>query len=73
MRRLLWLGVTALLAVGGATGAGCVVRERSYARGPGYARGCPGGVFIEGHYGPHGRWHPGHWRCPGVVERIEID
>jgi hypothetical protein len=34
---------------------------------------CPGGVWIEGHYGPRGRWHPGHWRCPGVVEVVEID
>ena len=29
---------------------------------------CPGGYWIEGHYGPRGRWHPGHWRCPGVIE-----
>jgi hypothetical protein len=51
--------------------SGCVVRERVVARpGP---PGCPGGVWIEGHRGPRGRFHPGHWRCPGVVERVEID
>jgi hypothetical protein len=50
--------------------SGCVVRERTVAARPGT---CPGGYWIEGHYGPRGRWHPGHWRCPGVVERIEID
>jgi hypothetical protein len=20
-------------------------------------------VWVPGHYGPWGRWHPGHWRC----------
>lgn len=39
---------------------GCYVRTV-----PGH---CPGGVWIEGHYGPRGRWHRGHWRCPGVIE-----
>jgi hypothetical protein len=59
-----------LLFLSAATGlSGCVVRERTVAR-PG---GCPGGVWVDGHHGPRGRWHPGHWRCPGVVERIEID
>ena len=71
MRRLALVG---LLGMGIATSlfSGCVVRERPatvYAR-PG---GCPGGYWIEGHrHGPYGRWHPGHWRCPGVVDRIEI-
>jgi hypothetical protein len=60
-----------MLTAGGA-GAGCVVREQRVAR-PGYPHGCAGGVFVEGHYGPRGRWHPGHWRCPGVIERIEIE
>ena len=45
--------------------SGCVVHEREVVRAP---PRCPGGVWIEGHYGPHGYWHPGHWRCPGVVE-----
>jgi hypothetical protein len=45
---------------------GCVVRE---VRGP----ACAGGVWIAGHYGPRGRWHPGHWRCAGVVEVVEAD
>jgi hypothetical protein len=73
MRRLLGLLVVAALTAGGVMGTGCVVRERAYARGPGYGHACRGGVFVEGHYGPHGRWHSGHWRCPGVVERIEIE
>ena len=45
--------------------SGCVVHEREVVRAP---PRCPGGVWIEGHYGPHGHWHPAHWRCPGVVE-----
>lgn len=66
MRRLLGLGVLgALLAT---SLSACVVREERVAR-PGY---CAGGIWVEGHYGPRGRWHPGHWRCPGVVERVEI-
>jgi hypothetical protein len=70
VRFMVGLGlVTALSAVGS---SGCVVRERRYANYP-PAGGCRGGYWIEGHYGPRGRWHPGHWRCPGVVERIEID
>jgi hypothetical protein len=71
MRYVRWL---AMLGIFGATllsVSSCVVREERVAR-PGPA-GCPGGVWIEGHYGPRGRWHPAHWRCPGVVERIEIE
>jgi hypothetical protein len=52
--------------------SGCVVRERTVAARPGPGR-CPGGYWVEGRYGRAGHWHPGHWRCPGVVERIEID
>jgi hypothetical protein len=29
---------------------------------------CRGGYWVEGHYGPRGRWHGGHWRCPGIIE-----
>jgi len=29
---------------------------------------CQGGYWVEGHRGPRGRWHEGHWRCPGVIE-----
>jgi hypothetical protein len=47
----------------------CVVREERVAR-PG---ACPGGVWIEPHDGPRGRWHPGHWRCPGRREVIEVE
>jgi hypothetical protein len=69
VKRLRWflLAVTTAWAL-----TGCIVRERVVAERP-VGGGCPGGYYIEGHRGPHGRWHPGHWRCPGVVERIEID
>jgi hypothetical protein len=63
------LGALGLAAVLGFGASGCVVREHRVATGP----HCPGGVWIEGHYNRYSRWHPGHWRCPGVVERIEID
>ncbi|HVZ75120.1 MAG TPA: hypothetical protein VHJ20_22210 [Polyangia bacterium] len=51
--------------------SGCLVRERTVAVAPG-GPACRGGVWIEGHYGPRGRWHRGHWRCPGVVEEVEV-
>jgi hypothetical protein len=66
--RKLFLAFGLLAATVGMSTTGCVVRETRVAR-----HGCAGGIWIEGHYGPHGRWHPGHWRCPGVYERIEID
>ncbi len=64
-----FFGAVALAASLGAGASGCVVRERRVATGP----RCNGGVWVEGHYGHHRRWHPGHWRCPGEVERIELD
>jgi len=67
MRRLLILAMLGLL--GGSAASGCVVRERRTA----HAGYCRGGYWVEGHYGRLGRWHPGHWRCPGVVERVDID
>jgi hypothetical protein len=70
MRKLSWLGLVLGLVMGSAT-VGCTVRETVVAR-PAAAPGCRGGVWIQGHYGPRGRWWPGHWRCPGTVERIEI-
>jgi hypothetical protein len=48
---------------------GCVVHERAAVVRP--ASSCAGGVWVEGHYGPHGAWHEGHWRCPGVIEVVE--
>jgi hypothetical protein len=54
-----------------ATIAGCVVEERAVVERP--RRPCPAGAWVEGHYGPRGRWHPGHWRCPGVIEVVEVD
>jgi hypothetical protein len=56
MRTLITLMLISLIG-------GCVVEERvAVRRAP-----CPGGVWIEGHYGPRGAWHPGHWQCPGGV------
>jgi len=52
-----------LAALGAGLASGCVVRERVVVRDQ--APPCPGGVWVEGHYGPYGHWHPGHWQCPG--------
>ena len=67
MRKLL-LALGFFVAGIGIVTPACVVRETRVAR-----HDCAGGVWIDGHYGPRGRWHPGHWRCPGGYERIEID
>jgi hypothetical protein len=67
MRLILRFGVLAVLLCG--TLSACVVREERVVARPGP---CRGGVWVEGHYGPRGRWHPAHWRCPGVVERVEV-
>jgi len=45
--------------------SGCVVHEREVVRAP---APCPGAVWVAGHHGLQGAWHPAHWRCPGVVE-----
>jgi hypothetical protein len=58
-----------LALASGAVLASCVIRERTVER----PRGCPGGFWVERHRGHHGRWERAHWRCPGVVERIEIE
>jgi len=60
------LGLAALVTI---ALPGCVVHEREVVRAP---PRCPGGVWVEGHYGPQGRWHPAHWRCPGVVEEVVV-
>ncbi len=54
------------LALVGAAASSCVVHETEVRHSP-----CAGGVWIGGHYDAVGRWHPPHWRCPGVVEIIE--
>ena len=66
MKRLLMGAIVA----GGllAQSLGCIVHEREYAVGR-----CRGGIWIAGHRGPRGVWHPGHWRCPGVVEVVEVE
>jgi hypothetical protein len=66
MRQLLSFGILGAALIGSLSA--CVVRERRVA----HAGPCAGGVWIEGQRGPRGRWHEGHWRCPGVVERVEI-
>jgi hypothetical protein len=65
LRRALWLSAMALVL------SGCVVRERVVVVRP--APPCPGAVWMEGHYGPRGRWHPGHWRCTEGVEVVEVE
>jgi hypothetical protein len=50
-----------LLMVLGAVASGCYVA-------PVRGEHCRGGYWVEGHRGPRGRWHEGHWRCPGVIE-----
>ena len=69
-KKLMLAAWVILTAVSGLSG--CVVRERTVAR-PYGGGGCRGGYYVEGHRGRRGRWHPGHWRCPGEVDRIEID
>jgi hypothetical protein len=48
--------------------SGCIVETRPAPPPP----PCPGGYWVEGHYGPYGYWRRGHWRCPGVVEVVEV-
>jgi len=67
MRRL--MSALGLAVVLGTTVSACVVREQRVATGP----RCRGGYWMEGHYSRAGRWHPGHWVCPGEVDRIEIE
>ncbi|MGO8968513.1 MAG: hypothetical protein ACLQDQ_02985 [Myxococcaceae bacterium] len=42
---------------------GCATQEAVAVRPP----PCPGAAWVEGHYGPYGHWHAGHWVCPAVV------
>ena len=60
MRRMVKLGLIALTL--GGPRAGCVVHERVVAHP---ASPCAGAVWIQGGYDHYGRWHSGHWRCPG--------
>ncbi len=64
--------ILALIASGAL--AGCVVRPATVAVvrptpvgavAVVPAPACVGGVWQPGHHGRWGRWHPGHWRCPG--------
>jgi hypothetical protein len=64
MQRLLCFGVLGVL-LAGATPA-CYVQPAAppptvvARRGPPQ---CAQAVWIEGHFEPHGRWVPPHWRC----------
>ena len=69
LRRTLTL--ICLLAV--SVGATACVEREVVVREARPARPCAGGVSIEAHRGPRGRWHPGHWRCPAVVEVVEVE
>jgi hypothetical protein len=50
---------------------GCVTQERVVERRP--PPPCAGAAWVPGHTGRSGNWHPGHWRCPGVVEVMVVD
>jgi hypothetical protein len=50
---------------------GCVEEHRTVERRP--PPPCAGGVWIPGHVGQSGNFHPGHWRCPGVIEVVVVD
>ena len=64
--RGLFIAVVAVIAA-----SGCVAHERVVVHERPVSP-CPAGEWVEGHYGPHGHWHDGHWRCPGAVEVIEV-
>ncbi len=53
----------AVLAATLATALGCATQETVVVRPP----PCPGATWVQGHYGPYGHWHAGHWVCPEVV------
>jgi hypothetical protein len=55
-RRLTWTLSLALFAT-------CTVVGEPVYVAPGYP-GCDW-VFVDGHWGPSGNWHPAHWRCLG--------
>jgi hypothetical protein len=40
--------------------AGCIVRERTVVARP---APCRHAVWVDGHYGVRGYWHPGYCRC----------
>jgi hypothetical protein len=63
------IGLPCVLALASLSTSGCVVEERAYARP---ARPCRDGFWVEGHHDRWGNWHRGHWRCPGVVEVVEV-
>ena len=66
LKRLILVLTSALLA------GGCVVHEQVAVRPA--PPPCAGGVWVDGHYGPYGHWHPGHWRCPApVVVVVTLD
>jgi hypothetical protein len=46
----------------------CIAERRPVVERP---HGCRHPVWVEGHRGPHGHWHPGYWRCDDRVIVIE--
>jgi hypothetical protein len=61
MRGLLRFGVLGALLL--ASTSGCYVRTERVVAMPTTPTTCAQTVWVEGHYEPHGRWVPAHWRC----------
>jgi hypothetical protein len=71
VKTLIRVAAPCLVGLAALSMTGCVVEERPYYAHSG-PPACAGGRWIPGHYGPYGAWHRGHWRCPGVVEVVEV-
>jgi hypothetical protein len=57
------LRLSLLAVVATLWGVGCAAHESVATRPP----PCPGAAWVEGHYGPSGKWHPAHWVCPAPL------
>ena len=63
LRQLLFVVLAIFAAV---LAQGCIVREVRP------ARPCANAVWVEGHYGPRGAWHPAHWKCAAAAHEVII-
>jgi hypothetical protein len=68
MKRIHLASLALLVSLGCVAHERVVVHEQTRPPPP-----CERAMWADGHYGPHGNWHAGHWRCPGTVEVIEVD